>query len=192
MNKILLLIVFLLRPSPGAAAVSGADHYLSRLQSSLTQTRSNLATLTKSAEQAGPEFLAGGRLWVAGRQADFVAEACGRAGGLMAIAPLGAASSHQPRHRPLCRPRSAVGRRPENSHPMAATRCHRHPLRLAGWDVQQPLSHRHSGQCRRVVDLDGRIRGGLHTVGRHASPLPNLQLARRPCAGKKIPGEELA
>ena len=89
MNKILLLIVFLLRPASGTAAAPGADHYLSRLQSTLTQTRSNLATLTKSADQAGHEFLAGGRLWAAGRQADFIAEACGRAGGLMAIATLG-------------------------------------------------------------------------------------------------------
>ena len=52
MNKILLLIVFLLRPAAGAAAAPGADHYVSRLQSTLTQTRSNLATLTNSADQA--------------------------------------------------------------------------------------------------------------------------------------------
>ena len=43
----------------------------------------------KSAERAAGEFLSGGNLWVAGRQADFIAEACQRAGGLMAIAPLG-------------------------------------------------------------------------------------------------------
>jgi hypothetical protein len=35
------------------------------------------------------EYLSGGNIWAAGRQADFISEACGRAGGLMAIAPLG-------------------------------------------------------------------------------------------------------
>ena len=65
------------------------ENYLSRLAGTLSQTRSNLATLTRSAEGAAHEFLSGGILWVGGRQPDFVAEACGRAGGLMAIAPLG-------------------------------------------------------------------------------------------------------
>jgi hypothetical protein len=44
--------------------------------------------LTASADRAAAEFVAGGNLRVAGRQADFIAEVCGRAGGLMAIAPL--------------------------------------------------------------------------------------------------------
>jgi hypothetical protein len=51
--------------------------------------RSNLTTLTESADRAAHEYLAGGKLWAAGRQPDFIAEACGRAGGLMAMAPLG-------------------------------------------------------------------------------------------------------
>jgi hypothetical protein len=71
-----------------ALGAAGAETYLSRLQQTITQTRSNLAGLTKTAEGAAREFVSGGNLWAAGRQADFVAEACGRAGGLMAIAPL--------------------------------------------------------------------------------------------------------
>ncbi len=79
-----------------AAVLSGslltlpaADNYLLRLQHAVSQTRSNLASLTASAELAARQFDAGSSLWVAGRQEDFIAEACGRAGGLMAIAPLG-------------------------------------------------------------------------------------------------------
>ena len=66
-----------------------AENYLLALQSTIAQTRSNLVTLTTSAEHAAKEFVSGGNLWVAGRQADFIAEACGRAGGLMPISPLG-------------------------------------------------------------------------------------------------------
>src|SRR5664279_2365650 len=66
-----------------------AENYLSAMQGTIVQTRSNLTTLATSAERAANEFVSGGSLWVAGRQADFIAEACGRAGGLMAIAPLG-------------------------------------------------------------------------------------------------------
>ena len=87
MNCLLLAIAALLGGSLLASAA--ADTYLSRLQTSLTQTRSNLTALTQSAERAAAEFAAGGNLWAAGRQPDFIAEACGRAGGLMAIAPLG-------------------------------------------------------------------------------------------------------
>ena len=68
---------------------AAAQNYLSGFQATIAQTRSNLATLAKSAERAADEFVAGGGFWVAGRQADFIAEACGRAGGLMAVAPLG-------------------------------------------------------------------------------------------------------
>jgi hypothetical protein len=48
-----------------------------------------LAAVAKSAGNAAAEYLSGGNIWAAGRQADFIAEACGRAGGLMVIAPLG-------------------------------------------------------------------------------------------------------
>jgi hypothetical protein len=70
------------------ASAAIADNYLSALQSTIAQTRSNLATLARSADLAATQFVSGGSLRVAGRQADFIAEACGRAGGLMAIAPL--------------------------------------------------------------------------------------------------------
>ena len=88
MNRVLLFAAFLFCHAHRASAAA-AENYLLRLESTLTQTRSNLATLTQSAERAAHEFVAGGGLWIAGRQADFMAEACGRAGGLMAVAPLG-------------------------------------------------------------------------------------------------------
>lgn len=72
-----------------SVVVSAAeDSYLVRLQRVIGETRSQLPLLVKSAELAAKEFVAGGNLWVAGRQEDFISEACGRAGGLMAIAPL--------------------------------------------------------------------------------------------------------
>jgi hypothetical protein len=48
-----------------------------------------MEAVSNSADRAAAKFLAGGDIWAAGRQADFISEACGRAGGLMAIAPLG-------------------------------------------------------------------------------------------------------
>jgi hypothetical protein len=78
--------ILLCHPHGVSAAV--AENYLSALHSTIAQTRSNLAVLAKSADRAAAEFAAGGNLRVAGRQADFIGEACGRAGGLMAIAPL--------------------------------------------------------------------------------------------------------
>jgi hypothetical protein len=88
MNRVLLLAAFLLCHSHWTSAAA-VENYLSGLQSAIAQTRTNLATLANSAGRAASEFVSGGDLWVAGRQADFIAEACGRAGGLMAIAPLG-------------------------------------------------------------------------------------------------------
>jgi hypothetical protein len=82
-----LLGATLLCHLPGASAAV-AENYLSALHAAIAQTRSNLARLTLSADRAATEFTAGGNLRVAGRQADFISEACGRAGGLMAIAPL--------------------------------------------------------------------------------------------------------
>ncbi|MCL5098867.1 MAG: hypothetical protein M1608_15305 [Candidatus Omnitrophica bacterium] len=79
------VLLCLVQQSPGAEA----ENYLSRLHTSIALTRSNLATLAESSDHAANEFVAGRNLWVAGRQADFLAEACGRAGGLMPIAPLG-------------------------------------------------------------------------------------------------------
>jgi hypothetical protein len=88
MQRALLLAAILLCQSHRTFA-GVAENYLSAMQGTIAQTRSNLATLATSADRAAHEFVSGGNLWVAGRQADFIAEACGRAGGLMAIAPLG-------------------------------------------------------------------------------------------------------
>jgi hypothetical protein len=84
----ILLFGTLLSGLPSVAA-AGTDNYITHLQDSVVLTRSTLPTLTESAERAAGEFSAGGNLWVAGRQEDFNAEACGRAGGLMSIASLG-------------------------------------------------------------------------------------------------------
>ncbi len=70
-------------------SAAAAENYLAHVQRSIAQARSNLTALTSSAEHAAGEFVSGGNLWVGGRQPDFIAEACGRAGGLMASAPLG-------------------------------------------------------------------------------------------------------
>jgi hypothetical protein len=88
MHSALLLAAILLCHSHRTFA-GVVENYLSAMQGTIAQTRSNLATLTTSADRAAKEFVSGGKLWVSGRQADFIAEACGRAGGLTAIAPLG-------------------------------------------------------------------------------------------------------
>jgi len=67
----------------------GAENYLASLQNALAHARASLAATSASAERAAKEYVAGGNLYVAGRQPDFIAETCGRAGGLMTIAPLG-------------------------------------------------------------------------------------------------------
>ena len=90
MNKIVLLVAVLLCPPLRASEPPAAENYLSRLQDTITGSKSNLATITTSAARAAAEYVSGGKIWAAGRQADFIFEACGRAGGLMSIAPLGA------------------------------------------------------------------------------------------------------
>jgi hypothetical protein len=89
MNRIVFLVAILLCPSLQASAPPSAENYLSRLQDTIARSRSNLAAVSNSADRAAEKYLAGGDIWAAGRQADFISEACGRAGGLMAIAPLG-------------------------------------------------------------------------------------------------------
>lgn len=89
MNKIVLLVAVLVCHSLLAFALDSADNYLSSLQGTIARSRSTLAAVSASADRAATEYLSGGAIWVAGRQADFISEACGRAGGLMAIAPLG-------------------------------------------------------------------------------------------------------
>jgi hypothetical protein len=71
-----------------AHSVSAMGDYLTHLLGAVGQGGTNLAALAKSADNAASRFIAGGNLWVAGRQEDFIAEACGRAGGLTGIAPL--------------------------------------------------------------------------------------------------------
>ncbi len=84
---VLLLLACCIASRPAAAAPS--SNYLTRLREALAGSRTNLPAITASAELAARGFLAGGNLWVAGRQDEFMAEACGRAGGLMAIRALG-------------------------------------------------------------------------------------------------------
>ncbi len=86
---VLLIAAILLCHSRWASGEPLVDNYLCRLRNTITQTRSNLTLLTKSANHAADEFVSGANLWVAGQQADFIAEASGRAGGLMSIVPLG-------------------------------------------------------------------------------------------------------
>lgn len=89
MNKLVFFVAILLCPSLRTSAAPASENYLSRLQEAIARSRSNLATVTKSADRAAADFQSGGNIWATGRQADFISEACGRAGGLMAIAPLG-------------------------------------------------------------------------------------------------------
>ena len=89
MNKLFFVAAVLLCPSLRASEPPATENYLSRLQDTIARSRTNLATVTKSADKAAGEYLSGGHIWAAGRQADFISEACGRAGGLMVIAPLG-------------------------------------------------------------------------------------------------------
>ena len=97
MSKILALIIYVICSLRWVlAADAGAGSYLSRLQEALSRAGTNMPAVTQSAEQAAGDFLAGGNLWAAGRQGDFIAEACGRAGGLMSIAQLGEQSATNP------------------------------------------------------------------------------------------------
>ena len=88
MNNVVLLFALSACCSPWVSGAPSAGNYLSRLQDTISQTRSNLLAITRSADQAARQFITRGNLWAAGRQLDFISEACGRAGGLMAIAPL--------------------------------------------------------------------------------------------------------
>jgi hypothetical protein len=92
MNKMLFVAAVLMCPSLRASEPPATENYLTRLQDTIARSRTNLATVTKSANKAAGDYLSGGHIWAAGRQADFISEACGRAGGLMAIAPLSSGS----------------------------------------------------------------------------------------------------
>lgn len=87
-RSVLLVFAMIMQQSEISAKGVAEEDYISCLQRTVTQSRAHLPALSQSAEQAAGEFLAGGNLWVAGRQADFMAEACERAGGLMSMTRL--------------------------------------------------------------------------------------------------------
>jgi len=88
MKKVLfsLLISSCIFFSPASAA---EESYLYKVQELLEQTRGVLPAMIVSAEKAAAAHIAGGKIWAAGRQEDFISEACGRAGGLMSLQSLG-------------------------------------------------------------------------------------------------------
>ena len=64
---------------------SGAAAYLDLIKDGITRTRSELPSITASAEQAAKLLVAGGNIWVTGPQGGFDIEAMERAGGLMSV-----------------------------------------------------------------------------------------------------------
>ncbi|MCE5340883.1 MAG: hypothetical protein LLF92_07115 [Planctomycetaceae bacterium] len=62
--------------------------YIQLLNQGIDGCRQQLPRITASAQQVALRTIAGGKLWVSGRQRDFIHEAIGRAGGLMDIRPL--------------------------------------------------------------------------------------------------------
>ena len=69
---------------------SGSATYLDLIKEGIAQMRSELPSITASAEQAAQLLLAGGNIWITGSQGGFDTEALGRAGGLMSIrSPIG-------------------------------------------------------------------------------------------------------
>ncbi len=174
----LLLAAILLCQSHRTFAAA-AENYLSALQGTIAQTRSNLATLATSAEHAANEFVSGGSLWVAGRQADFIAEACGRAGGLMAIAPLG---RRVPTNNDVIL--YAVPGLPNPEDLKLIEQWRKQGATVVefsshGRTLQEPFPYRHRRQRRGAVDMDGGIRSCMHAVRQDAGPLPKLWFARR-------------
>ncbi len=89
MHRIVRWVTLALCCTLVGATAGSAEDYLARLRETLAQTGADLPRLSHSAERAAAAFAHGGTLWVTGRQADFITEACGRAGGLMASTPLG-------------------------------------------------------------------------------------------------------
>ena len=82
MHRVLALVVCAIWGfHRGLAADSVAAAYLSRLDEVLGRAGANMPAITKSAEAAAGDFLSGGNLWAAGRQADFVSDACVRVPG---------------------------------------------------------------------------------------------------------------
>ena len=88
MSNMPLLALSLFSIATLAFAAPQEESYLIRLHDAIAQTRAELPALTASAERAARAYTAGGNLYAAGTQEDFIGEACGRAGGLMTIVPL--------------------------------------------------------------------------------------------------------
>ena len=82
------LFCFLLAFLNSAFGANSNETYVSSLRTAIYNLSSNLNDITLSAQEAAADFVAGGNIWAAGPQDDFVSEACSRAGGLMAIRPL--------------------------------------------------------------------------------------------------------
>ncbi len=80
------------QPSPDAFStptpVPAHEQLWNALYSGLGVQRDAVMSWVAAADSAAGRFLAGGRLWAGGPFPDFDGEACNRAGGLMAIAPL--------------------------------------------------------------------------------------------------------
>lgn len=71
------------------ATICHAQAYVELLAAAVSDTRGQLPSITSSAQEAAQLIAAGGHLYAAGPQADFVRESHGRASGLMCIRPLG-------------------------------------------------------------------------------------------------------
>ena len=186
MNKFVFLVAVLLSPSLQASSPTFGETYLARLQDTIARSKSNLAAITNSAAKAAAEYLSGGNIWAAGRQADFISEACGRAGGLMAIAPLG---GRVPGPRDIIL-YAVPGALQQDELKMLDQ------WREKGATVIQFSSpagvfgdHFPVDTVANVVDLwtwTGGIRSRMHAVGANAGSLPELWPARRPRARKEI------
>ena len=174
----------------GAAAA--AESYLSALRGEIAQTRSNLATLSRSADRAATEFAAGGNLRAAGRQADFIGEACGRAGGLMAVAPLNQGSPTN--HDVIL---YAVPGSTDAEDLKVIDRWQKQGATVIQFRSRAGLYRNHVpvDTVANVVDLwtwTGEFVAACTRLGRMPVLIPKLWSARRPRAGKEIPGEEVS
>ncbi len=71
--------------STAAQAADPAATYLKQLSAAIELTRARIPTFTTSAQKAADRIVKGGKIYLTGRQRDFISEGSGRAGGLMGI-----------------------------------------------------------------------------------------------------------
>jgi hypothetical protein len=90
----LLVLINMLIANQISLGIGQSQSYLQLLNRGIGDCRRQLPVITQSAEQAASRTIMGARLWVAGRQHDFISEATERAGGLMFIRPLDVNSLH--------------------------------------------------------------------------------------------------